>query len=70
MELVGVSKSPKLIIEFEGNLYRHRIFTSCMKRVGSSQLTQTTRVEILYISIKQYNIYGERGERSITMYML
>ena len=70
MELVGVSKSPKVIIEFEGNLYQRRIFTSCMKRVGSSQFTQTTRVEILYISIKQYNIYGGRGERSITMYML
>ena len=70
MELVGVSKSPKVIIEFEGNLYQRRIFTSCMKRVGSSQFTQTTRVEILYISIKQYNIYGGRGEQSITMFML
>ena len=56
MELVGVSKSPKLIIEFEGNLYRRRICTSYMKRVGSSQFTQTTRVEILYINIKQYNL--------------
>ena len=61
MELVGVSKSPKMIIEFEGNLYRHRIFTSCMKRVGSSQFTQTTRVEILYINIKQYNLTWWEG---------
>ena len=61
MELVGVRKSPKLIIEFEGNLYRHRIFNSCMKRVGSSQFTQTTRVEILYIKIKQYNLTWWEG---------
>ena len=71
MELVGVSKSPKLIIELEGNLYGHCIFTSCMKRVGSSQFTQTTRVEILYTSIKQYNLtWWEGGTIHYNVYVV